>query len=533
MKSLGIRLACVVGIGASALGSTAFQDNVCIIVVDDAGPELFDAFDRYQQSVGLPSGSPARTPAVDELLVARGVMFANAWACPNCSPTRAAIMTGRMPSKNGVGTITSARPVTDNPGLEMSMPILPQFLRGAPEVWARAAVGKWHLADSPQILANPTHPLGSPPGQWFERFAGTYFQASPLEGYPGTQFGHSAWTKSFATVIQLAVNPCAPGTPPCTVQMIAPPVANYTSVDTTDDALALIAELPRPYFLYVAYNAVHMPLANPPPGLPSSGCGPVPPWNGSCSYPGLTPTQQRGRCMLEALDSQIARLMCAIDPDDTHVFFLGDNGSGDHLVAPPYSPAHGKGSVYEGGVHVPLIITSPRLGPSARGTVSRGLVHCTDLLATVCEIARVPLAPSHLIDSVSMVPYFDGVPSVTTLRSTLFTEAFVPNFLPDPVSADPPPGYYCRKHDQAIRDLRYKLIRIWRRDPLNGNPVATEKFFDLLAGATPPGGHESPRPDFDESHDLLASGQPLELDAQAALALFRYELDSQHPTLIH
>jgi arylsulfatase A-like enzyme len=503
----------------------AVRENVVVIVADDLGPELIGFYDRLNRSKGIPSGSPASTPVIDSMLAGRGVTFANAWACPNCSPTRAALLTGRQPSRNGVGTVVAAVKGPLNPGLQSSMPLLPQALAAAPAPRTSAAIGKWHLGSSQQIAIDPRHPLGSPPGAWFDHFAGTYFNASTPPGVPSASLGYSAWTKGFATVLDLTIDPCEPAGTPCKLQMIAPPLANYATIDTTEDALELIGKLPEPYFLYVAYNAIHKPWHDVPAGSRNEGeegSSPAPPEDAARSA-----IQRRARGMLEVLDAQLGRLLSAIDENDTHVIFLGDNGSARPVAARPFRPEHAKGTIYEGGIHVPLIVRSPRIAAEDRGKVTKALAHCTDVFATVCELADAPLPRPELLDGVSLLPALAD-PDSAGPRTLLYTESFFPNFAPDPATGAPPPDYRCRRHDQAVRDARFKLIRMGRRDA-EGAPAFHEKLFDLVTPVPGPGGG---MPDFVERFDLLSSPDPLPDDVAAALKSLRAELDLRRPSLI-
>src|SRR5262245_23789677 len=108
-------------LAASSVASA--QQNVCVIVIDDCGPELIGAYDDYFASVGKPSGTPANTPAIDALLAARGVTFTRAWSAPVCTPARAQFLSGQYASRMGTGSILRPRDVILNPGVETSVPL--------------------------------------------------------------------------------------------------------------------------------------------------------------------------------------------------------------------------------------------------------------------------------------------------------------------------------------------------------------------------------------------------------------------------
>ena len=154
------------------------------------------------------------------------------------------------------------------------------------------------------------------------------------------------------------------------------------------------------------------------------------------------------RAMVEALDTEIGRLLEGVDLQRTTVIFLGDNGTTPQVVVPPFDPARAKNTVYEGGVHVPLFVAGAAV--EVPGTTCDGLVHAVDLFATALELAGVDLAavlpPDLALDSVSFAPYLAD-PALPSLRSTLFTEVFKPN---GPVSgplAEAVIGPYCQEDE--------------------------------------------------------------------------------------
>lgn len=523
--SVGLLALAVVGAFATALDVTP-SDKIVVIVIDDAGPELFGVYDTYYAATtGQPSGLPAATPAIDSMLAAQGVTFAHAWANPTCSPTRATILTGRYVYRCGVGDVTAARPTTLRTGLSYDEVLLPEPLRQAATPYRSLALGKWHLADRFQLDADPLHPLGSPVGRWFEGWAGTLFTSPTPDGFDPAVYGYSIWKKSFAGHVNSRPDPCAPAGPPCTALTIAPPMLNYTTADTAEDAIQCLRESTGPLFLYVAFNAIHTPLHDTPSGLPQPTCPQYTPPSTPCDFTAQLPIgPARARCMLEALDAQIGRILCEVDFNDTTVILIGDNGTAKKSTFAPYTPSHAKTTMYEGGLRVPLIVRSPVIPAASRGTMQTAPVQSVDLYATVCELAGVANPPS-AVDSVSIVPYLEGAND--RLRHYVYAEDFFPHFTPDPSTHEAPAGFAAKHHSQAICDGRFKLIRVSRRNtPLT--PVVTEKFFDLLEGGPMQG--SSPTPDYFEQNDLLVAGH-LSSEAAGALASLRATLDTEFPFL--
>lgn len=513
-----IAIAALLGVG---LCLQASAQHVVMIVVDDVGPELLGVYDGYYATVtGQPSGYPAATPAIDSMLAAQGVTFTHAWGNNVCSPTRATILTGRYSYRTGVGGRTTSRPTPTRRGLGAEQVLLPKALRNAPAPYSCIALGKWHLAERTQLDVDPLHPLGSPPGSWFDSWAGTYYSMQEPPGLSATVWAYSVWTKSFAAYPHVLANGCDPLAPPCTVQLVTPPIENYATVDTANDAIQCLREATGPLFLYVAFNGIHAPLHDVPQGLPSPTCPEYTPTALPCDTdPSLSENAARTRCMLESLDKQIGRVLCEVDFTTTTVILLGDNGTAKNAVVAPYPPSHAKASLYEGGVRVPLIVRSPLTPASARGTFQTAPVNTTDLFATVCDLAGAP-TPSSAVDSVSLRPYLEG--SSTAQRPWVYSEDFFPHFQPDPITGEAPASFGTKRHAQAICDGRFKLIRQTRLNA--GNPVVVkEQFFDLAAGAP------DAAPDYFEAHDLLLTS--LSSEALDALQRLRATLDTDFPYL--
>jgi arylsulfatase B len=370
------------------------QPNLVVILADDFGVDLMGAYEE--------GAAPPCTPNLDSL-AATGLLFRNAWANPTCSPTRAAFLTGRYGFRTGIGTPAGAV-------LSFGETLIPELLQGVG--YTSACVGKWHLANGPM------HPNFS----GFDHYSGSL--AGQLSDY-------DMWTK--------------------TVNGTSSTSLTYATTDTTDEAIAALQSMPEPWFLYVAYNAPHTPIHLPSSTLcPASNCAIS--WCGGAG-PGMTQAE-RIKAMCEAMDTEVGRLLDALDAEDpeSYVVFMGDNGTGPQASEPPFDPAHAKGTVYEGGVNVPFVVR----GPGVAVAESSALISATDLYATLAELAG---ADSVAEDSISLVPYFTNPRA--HLRDAVYCETFSPNGS-GPWSV----------HSRAVRNERYKLIR------RVGLP---DEFYDLLA----------------------------------------------------
>jgi arylsulfatase A-like enzyme len=360
----------------STPGDGAPAQNVLIVLADDLG---VDWVGRY----GSPIAPP--TPNLDRL-AADGVTFWNAWSPPMCSPARACVQTGRYGFRNGVGSN-----VTPTGALALSELTLPEALDLAEPgggAACHALFGKWHLGSS------AVGGLLSPNLAGWGRFAGSATHAGALAG--GEDYFH--WTKVTDGVAGL--------------------VDAYVTTVNVDDALAWIGARSEPWLCMVALVSVHTPVHAPPSELHAidlSGAGP----------PKLDPLPYM-QAMIQAMDTEIGRLLAAVDPATTTVIFAADNGTSEFLTLPPLDPLHAKNSLYQGGIRVPMIVRGP--GVAVPGAICTAAVHLVDVFPTALELAgaAASLPPELVLDGISLVPYLAdaGRPS---LRATAFSEVFQPN----------------------------------------------------------------------------------------------------------
>ena len=378
--------------------ASAQQPNLVLIIADDVGTDLVGTY-------GVASSLPC-TPNLDAL-ASDGLLFRNAWSNALCSASRASLLTGRYAFRHGIGGIL----LPQNPGLPYSELTLPEMLTG----YQSSAIGKWHLSGS----AGDLHPNLT----GFTHFAGTLSGGLP---------NYFSWIK------------VTNGT--------SNRVNNYAVSERIDDAVAAMDMMQEPWLLMVSFNTIHG-LHKPPSSLcPTTGCGVS--GGGFCDMLAQEPTKfELARAMVEAMDTEIGRLLAEVEARDpnAYVMFMGDNGTFGLTSAPPFPVTHGKGTLFEGGINIPLIVKGPGV---VRGECD-GLVGLNDVFATFAELSGSPATAE---DSVSMVPYFSN-PAQRTIRPWSYSEGFIPNFL-GPFTS----------YQKAVRDSRYKLIRI------QGQP---DQFFDL------------------------------------------------------
>lgn len=377
MLSKAILLATVIfSLPGWSVASTEVQAtrwNVIFILLDDLGATDF----------GCTGSRFYETPHIDRL-AAQGMRFTQGYAaCTVCSPTRAAVMTGKYPARLHITDWIKGhvRPKAKLriPDWTMYLPLeevtIAERLRLAG--YATAHVGKWHLGDPPYY---PEH-------QGFDiNIGGTHM------GAPGSYF----WPY---------------GKDDRRVPLDGGQEGEYLTDRLTDEAIRFIEQhKDRPFFLYFAHYAVHTPLQAKPELV-------------AYYEKKLAEAAAKGdnfdgqQCpvyaaMIHSVDENMGRLLECLDRLDlaerTVIFLTSDNGG---LVLPACQKrpvTHnigiraGKGSAYEGGVRVPWIVRWP--GVVAPGSLCHEPVISIDAYPTILEITGVADAEGHICDGVSLVP---------------------------------------------------------------------------------------------------------------------------------
>jgi arylsulfatase A len=328
--------------------------NVVLILADDLGWTDLGCFgsDFYQ------------TPNLDQL-AREGMKFTQAYsACTVCSPTRASLLTGKYPARLRVTDWIPGRPPANPkllvPDWTKELPLeettLAEVFRAAG--YQTATIGKWHLGAASHY---PQH-------QGFDlNIAGTD-AGSPTNGY------FSPW--------KISTLPDGPAGEYLTHRM-GVEAENYIR----DHAA-------KPFFLYLPHFAVHTPIQAPADLVAKYR---------ALAQPGKRHTNPTYAAMLESMDTAIGRVLKALEVrqilDRTIVIFTSDNGG--HLPTTSNVPLRvGKGSCYEGGTRVPLIVRWP--GVTAPGSTSDVPVITPDLFPTILAMTGLQSPPNHRPDGVSI-----------------------------------------------------------------------------------------------------------------------------------
>jgi len=325
---------------------------------------------------GVPTDHAWPTMPTISAICDGGVRFNRAWSAPTCSPTRATVLTGRYGFRTGIGWALSNK----DPGLAQSETTLPEVLTDLGV--QHANIGKWHLGHSDEVGGEK-----APNDAGWDHFSG-------LLG--GTLSAYEDWER--------------------TVDGKTATSTTYATSANVDDAITWLGTVDKKksWLLWMAFNAPHTPFHLPPAALHDQTD-----LNGKGIAKNPAPYY---RAAVQALDTEIGRLLAwlkANDHDDVHVIFVGDNGSPSQVAEAPWSQEHAKGSLYQGGVHVPLCMSGPAVAKPGR--TSDSLAHTVDLFATILALFDGQSASG--VDSQSLLPVLAG-PEGQGARGWNFTESF-------------------------------------------------------------------------------------------------------------
>ncbi len=367
------------------LGHLAGQEqrpNLIVILVDDLG----------WMDLSCQGSSYFRTPAIDRL-AQEGVRFTDAYAaCAVCSPTRAALQTGRYPARIGVTDwirsrfqrreTPEANPVEYVGGADRRLLCPPNpFWMESYEItlaealgehgYRSAHIGKWHLGDD----------------QWYPQEQGYDENLGGCDyGQPPSYFDPYRRPNHAHPMIRAGI----PG-------LEGRREGQYLTDREADEAVALIRRWKdQPFFLHLAHYAVHTPIQAEE--------------EAAARYrrEGRSETQAKYAAMVESVDRSTARILEALEElgldQRTLVLFTSDNGGLDRNGSPTDNAPlrSGKGYPYEGGIRVPFLVRWPGRIPA--GGVSTEPVSSIDVFPTLLAAAGIG-APDHVVDGISLWPH--------------------------------------------------------------------------------------------------------------------------------
>jgi arylsulfatase A-like enzyme len=369
LRHTTILLAASITLGAQAADK---KPNIVHIVADDLG----------WKDVGFNGCTDIKTPNIDAL-ARGGAKFTQFYVQPMCTPTRAALMTGRYPFRYGLQTIVI--PTAAGYGLDTNEWLMPQCLKEAG--YKTAIIGKWHLGHADK--------------KYWPKQRGFDYQYGAMIGeldyFTHDEHGVLDWFRDNKPVHE----------------------KGYTTTLIGDDAVKYInAQSPdKPFYLYLTFNAPHTPYQAPKEYI--------------AKYDRIAdPTRRTYAGMVDCLDESIGKVVAAIDRkglrDNTIILFHSDNGGTrnkmftgqmadvSNLNLPcdngPYRD--GKGSLFEGGCRVCACANWP--GHIKAQTVD-GLIHAVDIYPTLATLAGASTAKCKPLDGVNVWDTIaEGKPSPRT-----------------------------------------------------------------------------------------------------------------------
>jgi arylsulfatase A-like enzyme len=362
----------LLGLSTLMSGQTANQKpNILFIVADDLG----------WKDVGF-HGSDIKTPNLDKL-AAGGARLEQHYAQPMCTPTRAALMTGRYPFRYGLQT--AVIPAGATYGLSTDEYLLPQALKDAG--YTTAIIGKWHLGHGDQ--------------KYWPNQRGFDYQYGALIGeldyFTHETDGVVDWYRNNQKVKE----------------------KGYTTTLIGNDAVKLITEhdASKPLYLYLAFNAPHTPYQAPQEYLDK--------------YKDVADPSRRAYAgSITAMDDQIGRVIDALGKkkmlENTFIVFMSDNGGTRSAMFAggitdmskvkipcdngPYR--EGKGELYEGGTRVPALANWPG---HIKAGVSNEIMHVVDWYPTLAGLAGAKTDKAKALDGMNMWSMLsEGKPSPRT-----------------------------------------------------------------------------------------------------------------------
>lgn len=359
LKAMGAAVAASAtsGYKSALAGQSDEKPNILMILVDDLG---YGDLSSY-------GATDLKTPNIDSLM-ASGMRFDNFYAnCPVCSPTRAALLSGRYPDMVGVPGVIRTH-ITDNWGyLAPHAVLLPKLLK--PTGYHTAIIGKWHLG-----LESPNTPIE----RGFDHFHG--FLGDMMDDY----YNHRRHGNNYMRLNDKEIDPGGHATD----------LFTKWAIDYIKDR----AKSNLSFFLYLAYNAPHTPIQPPNEWLQRV----------KNRKSGISERRAKLVALIEHLDDGIGKVLAALKDaglsDNTLVIFTSDNG-GQLAAGAHNGPLRGgKQDMYEGGIREPMCAVWPgRIKP---GTRSDRVALTMDLYPTICEAAGAKVA--HQIDGRSILPTLLG-----------------------------------------------------------------------------------------------------------------------------
>ncbi len=346
--------------------SPNMSPNIVFILADDLGIESLSSY----------GGTSHQTPNIDKLAM-QGMSFTKCFSNPLCSPSRASLITGRYPFKNGLKEVLYSVKQEDS----YLHPDQPSFARQLKKAgYATAIAGKWHVS----LL----HKHNTISESGFDQYQ--VWQIFDKEGNKRRRFWAPHINRNGTLITDQVKNRYGPD----------------VDVEFLTDFIKTNAEKKQPFLAYFATPLPHFPWEPTPDSEdPNSYRKPNNEHKGEPKY---FPD------MMKYLDKCVGRIMQTLEEqniaDNTIVIFLADNGTDRELYSDlgvHKEIRGGKGTMTDRGTHVPLMVRWPN--HIKKGSISDNLIDFSDFLPTLCDMAGAPL-PTEMIHGKSFLPQLLGKP---------------------------------------------------------------------------------------------------------------------------
>ena len=379
---IALLLAPLAALHAAETTKPSAKPNFVVIFIDDLG----------YGDIGPFGATTQKTPHLDRL-AREGMRLTSFYAAPLCTPSRAQLMTGRYAPRVGLPKVLfPADPIGLNPAESTVAELLKE------QGYATACVGKWHLGDQPEFL---------PTRHGFDRYYGLPYSNDMASEADGGK-------TNFQAIRDPRTRPPYPPLPLLrgeqVVEAVKTPEQERLIADYTRESIQFIREhRDRPFFLYLAHNAVHVPFHPSKSYRGRTGNGPLADW-------------------VEEIDSSVGEVMAALRAEglaeNTLVLFTSDNGSPFPMFGRSQKGGSNlplrdiKGTVYEGGLRVPTIAWWP--GRIAAGSSSAELLSEMDLLPTCVALAGGRVPGDRTIDGRDIWPVLSGAPGARSPHEVFY-----------------------------------------------------------------------------------------------------------------
>lgn len=349
--------------------------HICFIMVDDMGHN-----DMGYSSTDMTKATPHMSAMAES-----GIILSNYYTQQSCTPARVAMLSGRYPANVGMGYDSRGSFVAISPyGLPLEYSLLPQYLKDLN--YTTAIVGKWNLGHFAEEYL--------PHRRGFD--SALTFQSDEMHYYNYTLEPQLSGLAPIDMLLGSAGQPYE----------LASNVSGYSTAVFTDRAIRMVElqDPSDPLFLYLAYQAVHVPHDTPPHDLYEED---VDGWRIEASSD-LHYRHNFGKVLI-AMDKSIAKVVNSFEEnemlDSTFFVVASDNGGCPSDGSNNYPLRGGKFDLYQGGVHVPAFVYSKLLPDAVTGHIHSGLFHVTDWLPTLLRVAQYDYDVKSLdIDGVNQLP---------------------------------------------------------------------------------------------------------------------------------